>query len=269
MHTLVESHQPSHLHKPDSLLYDREGCQVYGLSADVLLDCSPETFYLNSMATQAITQEAVTQAAEKLGRSLEGHQADLLCTYLDQLIKWNKKMNLVGKTSWQQVFDTLIVDSLFLADFIEGLPLAEQPLSLDLGAGAGLPGIPLRCLWQRGVYWLVEVREKRSLFMRSVLGRMGLPGTHVFHGRAEDALTRLAESGHSATADFILSRAFMPWRKLLDFTHPMLKQGGILVILANDPPPTERDIPEGWQLADVASYPAAGDERYFWSLMKS
>ncbi len=236
---------------------------------EVLLDCCPETFYFISMATQAITQDAVINAARKLGRSLNNEQADFLRTYLDQLIKWNRKMNLVGKSSWQQVFDTLIVDSLFLADFLDGLPLEDQPLTLDLGAGAGLPGIPLRSIWQDGVYWLVEVREKRSLFMRSVLGRMGLANTHVFHGRAEDALTRLAESGHSATADLILSRAFMPWRKLLDFTRPMLRDGGIIVILANDPQPADSDIPDGWKLADVASYPAARDERYFWSLIKS
>lgn len=223
------------------------------------------------MANANPTPEAVAAAAKKLGRSVEPAQAELLAAYLDQLTKWNRKMNLVGKSDWQTVFNTLIVDSLFLADFLTGLTLPDKPLCLDLGAGAGLPGIPLRVLWREGDYWLVEVREKRTLFMRSTLGRLKLPGTNVFHGKAEDALGRLADSGHHATADLILSRAFMPWPKLLDFIHPMLRNDGErtgkAVILSNDPPPDEAELPDTWTLADVASYPAAGKDRFFWSLI--
>lgn len=221
------------------------------------------------MADTHPTTDAVFEAARALGRSVQPGQAELLAAYLDQLVKWNRKMNLVGKSDWRTVFDTLVVDSLFLADFLAGLNLPDRPLSLDFGAGAGLPGIPLRVLWQQGDYWLVEVREKRATFMKSVLGRLRLPATNVFPGRAEDALDRLAQAGHQATADLILSRAFMPWPKLLDFIRPMLRadaeRAGTAVILANDPPPAESALPAGWRLADVASYPAAGGERYFWS----
>jgi len=201
---------------------------------------------------------------------VESGQAQLLAVYLSQLMKWNRKMNLIGPSQWRAAFDTLVVDSLFLADFLAGLKLPTKPLCLDLGAGAGLPGIPLRTIWQDGEYWLVEIREKRAMFMRSALGRLKLPGTNVFHGKAEDALARLAESGHQATADLILSRAFMPWPKLLDFIRPMLRSPGpcpgTAVLLANSPPPDESELPDGWSLADMASYPVAGAERFFWSL---
>jgi 16S rRNA (guanine527-N7)-methyltransferase len=176
----------------------------------------------------------------------------------------------VGPSDWRTIFDTLVVDSLFLADFLAGLKLADRPLCLDFGAGAGLPGIPLRMLWQQGDYWLVELRERRAMFMKSVLGKLNLPGTNVFHGRAEEVLDRLKRNGAEATADLILSRAFMPWEKLLEFIHPMLRRDpdrtGVAVILSNDPPPDAAAIPGGWELGDVASYPAAGSERYFWSL---
>ena len=222
------------------------------------------------MANVSPKYEDILAAAKRLGRPVDAGQARLLAVYLDQLIKWNRKMNLVGKSDWRTVFDTLVVDSLFLADFLDGLQLGDNPLCLDFGAGAGLPGIPLRTLWQAGDYWLVEVREKRVLFMNSVLGRMKLVGTNVFHGKAEDALGRLESAGHEATADLILSRAFMPWPKLLDFIRPMLRtdagRTGTAVILSNDPPPQEAEVPAGWALADVASYPAAGGERYFWSI---
>lgn len=231
-----------------------------------MLDCSPKTIYFHLMAQTKPTPSNVMQAAKRLGRPVTTSEAELLAGYLDQLIKWNKKMNLVGPAKWEKVFDTLVVDSLYLADFLSGLKLNDKPLTLDLGAGAGLPGIPLRSLWQDGTYWLVEVREKRSLFMQSVLGRLKLPGTNVFHGKAEDALSRLAESGNNATADLILSKAFMPWPKLLDFVRPMLNKSGTLVILSNDAPPHKDELPDDWQLGDIASYPAAGKEHYFWSL---
>jgi len=222
------------------------------------------------MANVSPSYDDILAAAERLGRPVDAGQAELLAVYLGQLIKWNKKMNLVGKSDWRTVFNTLVVDSLFLADFLKGLALGDKPLCLDFGAGAGLPGIPLRALWQEGDYWLVELREKRALFMTSVLSKLKLPGTNVFRGRAEEALERLEKGGAEATADLILSRAFMPWPKLLDFIYPMLRKDedrvGVAVILSNDPPPDESELPEGWVLGDVASYPTAGGERYFWSL---
>ncbi|BDQ38390.1 ribosomal RNA small subunit methyltransferase G [Pseudodesulfovibrio nedwellii] len=222
------------------------------------------------MANVSPSYDDVLAAAERLGRPVDAEQAELLAVYLRQLIKWNKKMNLVGKSDWRTVFNTLVVDSLFLADFLKGLPLGDKPLCLDFGAGAGLPGIPLRALWQEGDYWLVELREKRALFMTSVLSKLKLPGTNVFRGRAEDALARLEKGRTEATADLILSRAFMPWPKLLDFIYPMLRKdeerAGVAVILSNDLPPAESELPEGWVLGNVASYPAARGERFFWSL---
>lgn len=222
------------------------------------------------MVKTKMTSAEILSAANKLGRPIEPAQAELLTVYMDQLVKWNKKMNLVGPADWRIIFDSLFVDSLFLADFLAGLKLADKPLCLDLGAGAGLPGIPLRVIWQEGEYWLVEVREKRTLFMHSVLSKLKLPGTTVFHGKAEDALDRLSEAGHAATADLILSRAFMPWPKLLDFIRPMLRfdeeYSGTAVILSNSPPPDQAELPSGWVLADVATYTAARKERYFWSV---
>ncbi|WP_419788398.1 16S rRNA (guanine(527)-N(7))-methyltransferase RsmG [Pseudodesulfovibrio sp.] len=205
----------------------------------------------------------IEAAAKRLDRTVTPEQAALLGLYLDQLVKWNRKMNLVGKADWKTVFDTLMVDSLYLAEFLAGLELPESPLALDLGAGAGLPGIPLRAMWREGSYLLVEVREKRSLFMRSVLGRMQLPETGVLWGKAEEVLT--APGGTDGRrADLILSRAFMPWRELLDLVRPLLTDDGTVVILSNDPLPD--DLPEGWRAGQSTSYPAAGTTRYFWSL---
>lgn len=210
------------------------------------------------------TADSVQKALDRIGLAVPAEPAEKLATYLELLEKWNRKMNLVGPPKWQEMLETLIVDSIHLAEFLGSLGLAEKPLCLDLGAGAGLPGIPLRMLWQQGKYWLVEVRQKRAGFMRTALSRLDLPGTFVFNGKAEEALARLEAETGGSTADLILSKAFMPWRELLDFTSPMLSHGGMLVILSNDEPPEA--MPQGWELASAASYPIAGKTHYFWAV---
>lgn len=204
---------------------------------------------------------AVTGEVRRLGFSLDAPAADALAAYLGLLDRWNRRTNLVGRHGWREVLGHLAVDSLHLAEFLSELPLPENPLCLDLGAGAGLPGLPLRTIWQNGRYCLVEVREKRAGFMRSALARMKLPRTEVFEGRAEDALGAVAPRER---ADLIVSRAFMPWRQLLDFVSPMLSAGGFVVVLSNDPAPQQ--MPSGWALQGEKSYRVSKNTRYFWAL---
>lgn len=190
--------------------------------------------------------------------------------YLDLLVQWNRKTNLVGPRDAETIFETLIVDSLRLGPFLDTLGLSEAPRCLDLGAGAGLPGIPLRCCWERGEYHLVEVREKRCVFMRLAVGRLGLQRTYVLQSRAEEALTQIAKSEGVAEikADLILSRAFMPWAELLPFVQPMLSPGGRVVVLANTPVPEA--LPTSWKTLGCTSYRVRTDEgeteRWFWGL---
>ncbi|MGE4291722.1 MAG: 16S rRNA (guanine(527)-N(7))-methyltransferase RsmG [Desulfovibrio sp.] len=210
-------------------------------------------------------------ALKNAGSHLDTGAIAHLSLYLDLLVQWNRKTNLVGPRDAQTIFDTLIVDSLRLGPFLESLDLPTTPLCLDLGAGAGLPGIPLRCLWTRGEYHLVEVREKRCVFMRLAVGRMGLERTHVFQGRAEDALARIATArDQERQADLVLSRAFMPWAELLPFVRPMLALQGRVVVLANEPLPFA--LPAGWKEESCTSYRVQSEdrsgERWFWALRR-
>jgi 16S rRNA (guanine527-N7)-methyltransferase len=221
----------------------------------------------------------VASEARRAGFDLAKPQADLLSQYLTLLLKWNRAMNLVGRATWPEVFRDLAADSLHLAAFLETLALPEAPLTLDLGAGAGLPGIPLRCVWGAGAYVLVELREKRAVFLRQAVGELqqagGMSGVRVFHGRAEVVGEELRRLGLKPRADLVVSRAFMPWPKLLPLAAGLLAPGGRLVVLANDPPPSAEELAEaaagsGWTCVVEAerSYPAgSGKTRYFWSLI--
>ncbi|WP_319763441.1 RsmG family class I SAM-dependent methyltransferase [Maridesulfovibrio sp.] len=227
------------------------------------------------MAEINISAADILGAAARSGRKLKddpaqdegfkaaADQARVLAYYLTLLVKWNKSMNLVGPQSWEQVFHSLIIDSLHLADFLNSLDLPEDPVSLDLGAGSGLPGIPLRALWQAGDYHLVEARQKRSIFMRTALRMMKLPRTDVFQGRAEKIPQK------NLPADLILSKAFMPWKELLVFVKTMLDPQGRIVILSNDTPPSAEELEDlGHVLESSMKYKAGEKVHYFWSLRR-
>jgi len=228
------------------------------------------------MAEINISAADVLGAASKSGRKLKDNpaqdegfkaatdQARILAYYLTLLVKWNKSMNLVGPQRWEKVFHSLIIDSLHLADFLDSLDLPDNPVSLDLGAGAGLPGIPLRTLWQAGDYHLVESREKRCIFMRTALRMMKLPRIEVFQGRAEKF------PQETLPADLILSKAFMPWKELLEFVKPMVAPQGRIVILSNDPAPSAQELEAlGHELEDSMQYKAGGKVHYFWCLRRA
>jgi len=213
----------------------------------------------------------VSGEARRAGFKLTPEQANQLSQYLTLLLKWNKAMNLVGRADWPGVFRDLAADSLHLAEFLKRLGLPEQPLTLDLGAGAGLPGIPLRVLWPEGDYVLLEVREKRAIFWSQTVSALKLPRTVVLHGRAETALAELPKLKLAAPherADLVLSRAFMPWPQLLPLAAELLAGAGRLVVLANEPPPAGlSEGAQGFRLTDSQEYPADGRNRYFWSLV--
>ncbi|MFW5791244.1 MAG: 16S rRNA (guanine(527)-N(7))-methyltransferase RsmG [Desulfohalobiaceae bacterium] len=209
---------------------------------------------------QPPTAKMVRQQCRSLGWDLPEGRAKSLARYLELLESWNRRMNLVGPQSWQEMLATLVMDSMHLAGFLDGLPLPGAPLCLDLGAGAGLPGIPLRLVWDRGRYVMVEVRQKRAVFLRHVLARLDIPGTEVFHGAVENLPRALVP------ADLVLGRAFRPWKDMLRLAGGLQRPGGFTVIMSNDPPPSEKAIPEPWRLVGEQDYRIQGLDRYFWAL---
>lgn len=207
------------------------------------------------------TTADVASLLKQKGFTPSESELETLTGYLTLVMKWNKVMNLVGPYSWQDVLTILIIDSLHLNQFLRSLSLPSAPVTWDFGAGAGLPGIPLRALWHEGQYHLVDVREKRAMFMEQTVKRLKITDTSVYKGRVEDFMAE-----HDP-ADLMLSRAFMPWKKLLELVGPNIKAQGRIVILALESVPAE--LPEGWSVEKEVSYAVGKDTRYFWSLLKS
>lgn len=187
-----------------------------------------------------------------------------LAGYLGLLMQWNSVMNLVGTRTASETFATLVIDSLHLSRFLHEHEI-HPGSSWDLGSGAGLPGLPLRMLWQEGDYWMVEAREKRALFLSTVLAKFPLPGTRVFRGRAEVFMA----GPPARTADLVVSRAFMPWPDVLNLVQDHLAPGGTVVLLLRTPPDTSPEweaAAQHWTISGRYAYTVARTERFFFAL---
>lgn len=212
------------------------------------------------MTTGNPTPENVTRAALALGRELTPEQAAGLAAYLGLLESWNRKTNLVGPRSWPEMLSELVADSWHLADLLGSLDLPQDCVTFDFGAGAGIPGLPLRVFWKTGRYVMIEPRAKRAGFLRQCAAMMRLKDTEVFEGRAEDVREK---------ADVCLSRAFQPWREFLDTSRLFLRMGAecgrksAVVVFSNEAQP-ESAAPEGYGAAAVTAYPSRGKTGYFW-----
>lgn len=213
---------------------------------------------MQRLANDTPSPEAVQALARALGRETSARQAKGLATYLAELIKWNKRLNLTGADDWRRALTELVADSWHLADFLPCLGLAGTPLTLDIGAGAGLPGVPLRLFWTHGEYVMVEPRQKRAAFLNVVLALTGLTRTKVVRSRAEDLGPELKE------ADCVLGRAVMPWRDFLAMASGLLKPGGVCVVFTNTPGP-DGEPPHGFAQGPSLCYSVSGKKRYFWS----
>lgn len=138
--------------------------------------------------------------------------------YLDLLLQFNESMNLIGPMGRVEAMETLIVDSLVAA-------VARPPKGpiLDVGTGAGLPGIPLKILYPEQPIDLVEPRQKRSNFLKIASHRLGLSDVGVHRLRIEDF--------HGEGYDFVISKAFEAPEKWLATARPRLASGGAVMVM--------------------------------------
>lgn len=213
----------------------------------------------------ALTRQTLAERLAFSGVRLSEKELTDLVNYLELLQKWNKVMNLVGPYPWPELVDNLILDSFHLARFISTLPLPARPETWDFGAGAGLPGIPLRMVWQAGTYTMVDSREKRVTFLRTVLASLPLPGTRAEAARVENFMAK------AAPANVLISRAFMPWEKLLPLVQDHLtgteESPAIALFMTLEPAPSK--LPAPWRLIGQSEYSIPAGRRYLWALSPS
>ena len=120
----------------------------------------------------------------KLGISLTEQQSEQLYEYYRLLVEWNSFMNLTGITEFSEVVQKHFVDSVAAAEYVE---MEKINSLIDVGTGAGFPGIPLKIVYPHLQVTLLDSLNKRIKFLDEVVDNLGLIGIETVHGRAEDA----------------------------------------------------------------------------------
>ncbi|MBI2485685.1 MAG: 16S rRNA (guanine(527)-N(7))-methyltransferase RsmG [Deltaproteobacteria bacterium] len=167
-------------------------------------------------------EELLINGAREFGIELTRHQIELFLDYLDNIKFWNKKINLTGTKDEHQVVINHFLDSISIFPFI-----SENSKLLDIGSGAGFPGIPLKIVMPSLEVTLLDSVEKKVFFMREVIRRLELRKTQAIWGRAEDIGNGVARGYF----DFVVSRAVGKVEKLLELGIPYLGEGGKIVLM--------------------------------------
>lgn len=170
-------------------------------------------------------KDTLEQAASAYGLELSAIQLEQFARYYELLIEWNEKMNLTALTSEQDVAVKHFIDSLTAYD--AGL-MTDGARMIDVGTGAGFPGLPLKIFVPRLRLTLLDSLGKRVKFLTAVADELGLTGIDIIHGRAED-LAR--DRAHREQYDIAVSRAVARLSVLAEYTLPFVKVGGHLLAL--------------------------------------
>jgi 16S rRNA (guanine527-N7)-methyltransferase len=172
-----------------------------------------------------ILRDAVEKAASKMGIEVEEGNISALIEYAEELKKWNKAYNLVGRKLDQEGLVSLLIDAISPL-VIKGL-IEEGKEVLDIGSGAGLPGIPLYLLAGPFSLTMVESQRKRITFIRHICRKLSMGDARVYPGRVEEMLK---EEDHLNAYEIGLARAVMDPMRMIRTASPLMCEGGRLVL---------------------------------------
>jgi 16S rRNA (guanine527-N7)-methyltransferase len=191
-----------------------------------------------------------------LGVSATEQQIDLLLAFVRLIEKWNKTYNLTAIRNREEMLRLHILDSLAVLPFISGKNI------IDVGTGAGLPGIPLAIFMPNVQFTLLDSNAKKTRFVRQAVLELKLENVEVVHSRVEQ-LKRAGEF------DAVLSRAFASLRDIMQWTDYLLQAEGVLIAMKGQKPVAELEQLERVYSVESIVVPGIDAERCVVRINKS
>ena len=160
---------------------------------------------------------------EALGIDLTEKQIQQFISYYEKLVEWNEMMNLTAITEYDEVMKKHFIDSMTL---IKAFDVNQSASVIDVGTGAGFPGLVLKIAYPNLKITLLDSLNKRIQFLNEVIGNLGLDGVETIHGRAED----FAKPGKLREKyDLCVSRAVANLSTLSEYCLPFVKEKGLFI----------------------------------------
>jgi 16S rRNA (guanine527-N7)-methyltransferase len=154
------------------------------------------------------------------GIYLSQHQLSLLNTFMAELLDWNQAINLIGLSDRNRIINELLLDSLIPLTFIP-----EIGRLLDVGSGAGFPGIVIKICRPRLKSVLLEANHKKTGFLKQVVRLLELNNIEVINGRIEKNGFKLHPAGYNV----ITARALAPLERVIGWCSPFLSSKGMMI----------------------------------------
>lgn len=175
--------------------------------------------------------DELEQGIDKLGLDIPSATVDRLLQYLELIQKWNRVYNLTALKDSGQMLSHHILDSLSIIPYVKGNTI------LDIGSGAGLPGIPLSLVFTERHIVMLDGNAKKTRFIQQAITELGLKNAESVHSRVEDYTA-------SEGFDTVVSRAFSSLSDFVRLALPLMKDSGQLLAMKGRYPAQElEDLP--------------------------
>lgn len=160
---------------------------------------------------------------KELGITLNNTQKQQFDKFYELLIEWNQVMNLTGITEYEEVNEKHFIDSLSI---VKAVDMDSVVTVIDIGTGAGFPGIPLKIAFPHLKMVLLDSLNKRVQFLNTVIDTLELTDIETIHGRAEDFAK---QTQYREQFDLCVSRAVANLATLSEYCIPYVKQEGMFI----------------------------------------